>query len=268
MSRPLLRWAGSKRQLLAAIRSFVPQDFSKYVEPFCGSAALFFDLKPASAVLGDTNLELINFYNCIKQEPRSVYEIYDKIPVEKSVYLDIRRELYLCPSAVTRSAYFYYLNRNCFNGLFRTNRDGKFNVPFSESRTGRKIGEDAFLELADALKTASFVAGDFEAVVRGELGSDTFFFLDPPYSVARRRPFTEYGKNVFGRDDLQRLLSVLEAIDDSGAKFAITYEAELKDLFQLRPHWLQREVTVRRNISGFATGRRTATEIVTLNYQP
>nr|WP_271596172.1 Dam family site-specific DNA-(adenine-N6)-methyltransferase [Bradyrhizobium sp. CCBAU 25360] len=264
--RPLLRWAGSKRQMLQPLRKIFPNTGALYVEPFCGSAALFFDQKPKRAVLSDINSDLINFYRCSRRQPNEVYEIANELRRTKSTYLRVRREIADTKDKLTRAAYFYYLNRNCFNGLYRTNKQGVFNVPFSKSRTGRMLSEEEFLDAAAALSSAKFSVSDFESCIETHVQSNAFFFLDPPYAIKRRKPFTEYDKSVFSEPDLKRLLGCLEAIDDAGGHFALTYDSALAHKFLLRRQWRQSEIIVRRNISGFADARKNAVEVLTTNF--
>ncbi|WP_461325995.1 DNA adenine methylase [Bradyrhizobium diazoefficiens] len=264
--RPLLRWAGSKRQMLKPLRPVYPLDRRVYIEPFCGSAALFFDQKPRRAVLSDINSDLINFYKCSREQPDLVYTIATGLRRSKATYLRVRREIGDTSDKFRRAAYFYYLNRNCFNGLYRTNKKGQFNVPFSQSRTGRMLSEDEFLDAASTLQSARFRVSDFEATITAHLRSDAFFFLDPPYAIKRRRPFTEYDRSAFSQQDLQRLLGCLEAIDDVGGQFALTYDSALTKKFLLRKRWKQSLITVRRNISGFANARKNAVEVLTTNF--
>lgn len=254
--------------MLQPLRAIFPSGDPVYIEPFCGSAALFFDQKPKRAVLSDVNSDLINFYKRCRENPDVVYKIAAKLRRTKGTYLRVRSEIGSTDDKFVRAAYFYYLNRNCFNGLYRTNRDGVFNVPFSQSRTGRMLSEGEFADAALALRSAKFRVSDFEAAIRDNLKSGSFFFLDPPYAIKRRKPFTEYDSSVFSHRDLERLLSCLEAIDDVGAQFALTYDSALTTTFLLRKRWRQTLITVRRNISGFADARKNAVEVLTTNFDP
>jgi DNA adenine methylase len=252
--------------MLQPLRAIYPSSDRTYVEPFCGSAALFFDQKPRRAVLSDINADLINFYKCSRENPNVVYDIATTLRRSKATYLRVRREIGETNDKFKRAAYFYYLNRNCFNGLYRTNKAGQFNVPFSQSRTGRMLSKDEFSEAASALRSAKFLVSDFEATISAHLSSGTFFFLDPPYAIERRKPFTEYDRSAFSQLDLTRLLGCLEAIDDSGGQFALTYDSALTKTFLLRKRWHQSLITVRRNISGFANARKNAIEVLTTNF--
>jgi DNA adenine methylase len=266
-SRPLLRWAGSKRQLLKPLRAAIPRNIKFYVEPFCGSAALFFDTRPDRAVLADINKELINFYNSCKRDPQRVFDIASAIPRTAVIYSRVRSGFHQQEDPATRAAHFFYLNRNCFNGLYRTNRSGQFNVPFSDSRTGRMHSKEEFFAAVAALKRTRFVASDFEPLINKYSHEDAFFFVDPPYATEARRPFTEYDRQIFGPKDLERLLICLENVDAKGGKFALTYDVSFSRLLKRRRHWRQQEISVRRNISGFASSRRTAVEVLTTNFR-
>jgi DNA adenine methylase len=146
--------------------------------------------------LADINVDLINFYKATRQNPSDVFEIASRLRRNESTYLRIRREITDEKDKLRPAAYFYYLNRNCFNGLYRTNRKGIFNVPFSESRTGRMLSWEDFSVSASVLKTATIHAKDFEPLVRDNLNPESFFFLDPPYAVKGRSPFIDYNGRV------------------------------------------------------------------------
>jgi len=135
-SQPLLRWAGSKRRLIPRLRSFWSHRYKRYVEPFMGSACLFFALRPARAILGDINGDLVATYHTIREHPRAVWNALQRIPVGKTSYYATRQLNPNDLSDVNKAARFIFLNRFCFNGLYRTNLQGRFNVPYAPARTG------------------------------------------------------------------------------------------------------------------------------------
>lgn len=161
MAEPFLRWAGSKRKLLPAIREHIPHKINNYIEPFAGSACLFFALGPQRAILGDMNDELIRTYRQIQADYPSV--VRRLVPLRRS------RKLYLSWRALEpenlasdkRAARFIYLNRYCFNGLYRTNLAGRFNVPFGAENTGSLPSPEALAACSQQLKNARLIAGDF-----------------------------------------------------------------------------------------------------------
>jgi DNA adenine methylase len=126
---PLLRWAGSKRATAGALAEYWEDDCQRYIEPFCGSAALFFRIAPKKAVLGDINIDLISFYETVSSRAPQVYKIFAGFPRDRTTYYRLRDDYPKVKSQTRRAAIFYYLNKNCFNGLYRTNKRGHFNVP-------------------------------------------------------------------------------------------------------------------------------------------
>lgn len=263
--RPLLRWAGSKMSTLPALCAHMPEAYDCYVEPFCGSAALFFHLEPPKAILADVNIELVNFYKMFSTESSSIQAFADALPRDRTTYYKLRDHLRVSQCLKERAVIFFYLNRNCFNGLYRTDRSGNFNVPFAGSRTGQLPNQAHSAKASKLLSKSEVLQADFEDIVRANSQPGKLIFLDPPYAVVRRHPFTDYSAQGFGQADLIRLLGCLEEADDGGAKFVMTYDAVLATSLARRPHWRQTVLRVRRNISGFAGARRMAEEVVMVN---
>jgi DNA adenine methylase len=261
---PLLRWAGSKRATASSLAQFWRPQFGKYIEPFCGSAALFFKLAPEKAVLADINRELVVFYETVSTRPVEVYRKFYKIPRKRDVYYRLRGEYREISDTVLRAAIFYYLNKNCFNGLYRTNKQGTFNVPFSDSRVGRYPSAQEFIQSYSLLSRAQFRCGDFVEVVEGSLRAGDFVYLDPPYASSKRLPFREYHPDSFGVKDIDRLERLLLHIDKCGAHFVLTY-GDNRAIRNIAKCWIRSTCRVRRNISGFSAARRMATEQVITN---
>jgi DNA adenine methylase len=266
VSKPLLRWAGSKRSTIDLLGNWVPKGMLNYIEPFCGSAALFFHLRGGTAILNDINFRLMNFYKYCKHQPEELIGIVGAMERSSESYYKYRKNYNEMDDGVVSAAYFYYLNRNCFNGLYRTDRQGKFNVPFSDSRTGRIHSPEEFLIACSLLKNASLSNIDFEELIDNNLGEKNFFFIDPPYAISRRVPFTEYFRGAFTVADLDRLLQCLERIDDAGGYFLMTFDGSSDYQFCVRETWSQSTISVRRNIAGFSSARKNASEIILSNY--
>jgi DNA adenine methylase len=260
--RPFLRWAGSKRKLLPEICKFCPPQYRTYVEPFAGSACLFFTLRPKRAILGDFNTELMATYRAVALHPRAVSNCLRAFPTTDDFYYDLRDQRPSVLGPVQRAARFVYLNRFSFNGVYRTNRQGEFNVP-----RGSKTGElPTFQELnkcAVALKSARCIASDFEATI-DKAGANDFVYLDPPYSLAGDRHRGEYGYGGFSSDDLLRLREALQRIDARGAIFVLSYRCT-KAIREMFGQWHQRTLTVRRHVAGFAADRRNVREMLISN---
>lgn len=263
---PILRWAGSKRKLLSKLIPYWGSGHTRYFEPFAGSAALFFALRPSVAVLSDTNSELIETLALIRGDASAVYEKLVSFPEGKRSYYRLRSLSPRRMAPIARAARFVFMNRFCFNGLYRTDKQGKFNVPFASSGTGNLPSWDQFRLAASALNSATLYCADFEAAVMSRVRRGDFVYLDPPYAVGNRRIFRQYGPGTFGLEDLERLGALLNVIDRRGAHFVLSYAycREAKDEFFRWPH---KRVFTTRNISGFAKHRRRAAEMIISNIQ-
>ncbi len=260
---PFLRWAGSKRRLIPKLARYWSSSYKRYVEPFMGSACLFFSLRPRRALLGDINADLVNCFEAVRDHPLATYRAISRIPVSEESYYRLRKTRYRESQRIERAARFIYLNRYCFNGLYRTNLRGEFNVPFSSSRNGQLPQYDYLREVSDRLRCADLMSGDFQQVLKKVKQGD-FVYLDPPYVVSGRRVFKEYGPRLFDSDDLTRLSDTLFAIDSVGAHFLLSY-AFCPESKEISRGWHCERVVVQRNISGFSTFRRRSVEIIVTN---
>jgi len=168
--------------------------------------------------------------------------------------------------SVDAAARFIFLNRFCFNGLYRTNEAGKFNVPYAASGTGNLPNPTELRSVAKVLRLCAIKCADFEDTLKRTKAGD-LVYLDPPYAVGNRRVFRQYGPSSFGLDDLQRLADELAAMDDRGVKFVLSYAAcaEVSKYFK---RWPSRKYYIQRNIAGFSTHRKRAGEILISNCFP
>jgi DNA adenine methylase len=260
---PLFRWAGSKRKLLPRLMSLAPTEFKRYIEPFAGSACLFFALRPSCAVLGDTNEELMQTYSTIRSHPRLVARLALTLRNSERQYYRVRRSVLEPRQMIARAARFTYLNRYCFNGVYRTNRHGHFNVPRGTS-TGQMPGEAAFYRAAVKLRNTELRATDFQECL-ADVASGDFVYLDPPYAVGERPTYGEYGYRCFGTCDLERLVATLERLDRMGAKFLLSY-ADHSVVRALKRRWHCRTLLVRRHVAGFSEDRVRVRELLIANY--
>lgn len=266
IAKPFLRWAGSKRKLLPTLSRFWKTSFTRYVEPFMGSACLCFELQPAKAVLGDMNSDLVRTFLAVRDHPQAVANRLAKIPLGKHSYYSIRSERLSDIDELDAAAKFIFLNRFCFNGLYRTNLAGQFNVPFGASGTGQLATAADLRAVAKILKPYTIKHTDFESLLARTTEGD-FVYLDPPYAVGNRRVFRQYGPSSFGLDDLQRLADSLDAMDARNVKFVLSYAdcAEAKHFFQ---RWPRKKIFIQRNIAGFGGCRRRAGEVLISNCFP
>ncbi|MGH7983487.1 MAG: DNA adenine methylase [Candidatus Udaeobacter sp.] len=260
--QPLLRWAGSKRQLVPTLSEFFdPNLHERYVEPFAGSACLFFSLKPKKAILGDINGDLIRTYRDIKYRCKDVTDRLRRFRKSKREFLRRRKPNSRSSTRAYRAARFIYLNRCCFNGIYRTNLKGEFNVPYGGKGSG-PIPTD-LQEHARALHPAVLISGDFEKVLARTKPGD-FVYLDPPFSVDSRRVFREYDASQFDFGSIWRLRICLEELAASNVNFLVSY-AVCNEAWFLAEGFQTKIVRVRRNVAGFAKHRRYARELLIWN---
>ncbi len=258
-----LRWAGSKRQLLPTLTKRFPARAIRYIEPFAGSACLFFSLSPRKAILSDINAELMATYRAVRTSADAVAVELQGLRRSKCEYLRMRS---LQPSQLTpteRAARFIYLNRYCFNGLYRTNQKGEFNVPYGASGTGQLPDAETLRVCSQALRHVTLLTGDFEvALERAQRGD--FVYMDPPYAVSTRRVFHEYDCKSFSSPDVVRVRRCMEQMARKGVSFVVSY-AESPEAKMLRKGFSFETARVRRNIAGFTSERKYSTEILIWN---
>ena len=265
-SLPLLRWAGSKTKLLPKLELYWNNNFSRYIEPFAGSAALYFSLNPRKAILNDINKELIETYIQVRDHPRAVFNRYNRYPLGKKSYYNIRSIDPCTLRSLDRAARFIFLNRFCFNGIYRTNQEGRFNVPYSHSNTGSLPDRETLYAISKVLNKAKLLSDNYLIVLKKYSKAGDFVYLDPPYAVANRRIFKQYGPNTFGLDDLEELADYLYELDSRNVSFLVSYAVckEALDLFKV---WSTKRVFTQRNVSGFARHRRKAVELLVTNIE-
>jgi DNA adenine methylase len=263
--RSIIRWAGSKRKLLPALSRYWRPSYDRYVEPFAGSCSLFFAIAPDRALLADKNADLMHALAVLRRTPG---QLYDRVAALRADARTYARWRHRSPSALTslgKAVRFVYLNRNCFNGIYRTNTDGEFNVPFSASRTGALPSRAEFVACGRLLRRATLRTGDFGATLRRCRKGD-FVYVDPPYFVRRRRVFREYGPDAFGLEDFTRLLKHLDSLDARGVTFLLSYAdtPSVRRLLKDR-EWRVDGLSVRRNIAGFKEKRVRVEEVLATN---
>lgn len=263
---PFLRWAGSKRKQLPTLGALWRPSYSRYVEPFAGSASLFFAISPKMALLTDINGDLINTFIAVRDHHRAVANRLHKIPRGERTYYKIRNDGLAGLDPIDAAARFIYLNRYCFNGLYRTNRSGKFNVPYSPARVGHVPTCDELKAASKALQTATIRRADFSNAL-AEAKPGDFVYLDPPFAVSNRRMFRQYGPSSFGLDDLDLLAKKLLSLDQKGISFVLSY-AHCREALDYFGTWPRRHIYVQRNIAGFSKHRRRAGEMIFSNCFP
>lgn len=218
---PFLKWAGGKRWLMPLATELRGSGSGLYIEPFLGSGAMFFGLHPARALLSDCNVELIETYKAIADDWQAVHahlRRHDRLH-SKAHYYSVRDQR--PRNAATRAARFIYLNRTCWNGLYRVNRQGVFNTPIG-TKTRAILATDDFEAVANLLRRAHLVAGDFETQIDAANEGD-LIFADPPYTVRHQyNGFVKYNEQLFSWADQERLCAALARAKDRGANVICT----------------------------------------------
>ena len=219
--KPFLKWAGGKRWLFSEEQLSLPAYSGRYVEPFLGGGAVFFYVQPREAMLSDANRRLMELYAVIRDDAEEL-EAHLRRHARlhsRDYYYEMRRKRLRRP--MTRAAQFLYLNRTCWNGLYRENLRGEFNVPIGTKQTV-VFESDDFAAWSSALAAATLASGDFEAVI-DEAGEGDFVFVDPPYSVKHNaNGFIKYNQSIFAWEDQVRLRDALGRAVARGVSFAMT----------------------------------------------
>lgn len=270
---PVLKWVGGKRQLLDALQPLFPKTFDVYCEPFLGGGAVLFHLQPEKAIVNDTNEELINVYNVIKtQLNRLLAELRSYENTPEFFYnirdLDRHPSKYIRLSAVKRAARILYLNKTCFNGLYRVNSSGEFNVPFGKYKNPNIVNEEGLIAAHDYFNTADiqFLSTDFAHCLHN-LPQDTFVYLDPPYDpVSTTSNFTGYAKGGFDQGEQERLCFVCNNLNKQGIKFMLSNSATpfIRDLYS---NFNITIVKAKRSVNSKGDKRGEVEEVVIRNYE-
>tara|TARA_B100000965_G_scaffold263886_1_gene222789 strand:- start:5528 stop:6370 length:843 start_codon:yes stop_codon:yes gene_type:complete len=218
---PFLKWAGGKRWFAARFLELIPEHYDRYVEPFLGSGAVYFALKPDCALLSDINDDLIDCYIALRDAPSEVEKILNKHHNKhcKKYYYDVRKSK--PKNKIQKAAWFIYLNRTCWNGLYRVNKQNQFNVPIG-TKTNVILPTDDFTYIGSTLSTATILHQDFEKTIDAT-GRGDFVFVDPPYTVKHNHNgFLKYNDKIFSWEDQIRLRDSINRAAKRGAKILLT----------------------------------------------
>jgi DNA adenine methylase len=274
-AKPIVKWAGGKSRLLGELLDRVPRKLRTYAEPFAGGAALFFALASERArgartferaILADRNEELVALYRAVQSDVSAVIAALAGFRHDRDLFYEVRAQETRGMSDVARAARFVFLNRTCFNGLWRVNAGGRFNVPFGKYKNPRILDEDSLRAASRALADVEVRASDF-ADVTAELGRGDFAYLDPPYvPISRTASFTSYAKDGFNPADQERLARDLRAMKQRGAK-AMLSNADTPVTRELYAGFACHVIRAPRSISCDATTRGDAGELVVTTWE-
>jgi DNA adenine methylase len=266
---PPLKWAGGKSQLLPTLEQFLPPSFNRYFEPFVGGGAMFFRLWSAdhklSATLADANAELINCYKVIATDVDRLIEELKKHKNDKDYFYAIRSLDTHTLDSYERAARLIYLNKTCFNGLYRVNSRGQFNVPFGSYKNPKTCDEDNLRAVAAALRKADLKCALFAETLRGAK-KDDFVYLDPPYQpISATSNFTGYTSLCFGEQDQKRLADAIKQLDKRGCYFMLS-NSDNDLIRRLYKGFKIETVQASRAINCRGDRRGKITELVVRNY--
>lgn len=223
VSRPLLKWAGGKTQMIPSLIEAMPKSFNNYIEPFIGGGALFFYLSPNSAVIADSNPELINLYQQVAKDYKPVFKLLKKMPNIEEFFYQERSKKFEELSPIQAAARTIYLNRTCFNGLFRVNKSGGFNVPFGRYKDPKIVDAELLKSASEALAGTTIVLGDYKQVLQTYAKKGDLVFLDPPYlPISQYSDFQRYTKEQFYEDDHRELAAEVKRLSEIGCHVLLT----------------------------------------------
>lgn len=271
---PVLKWVGGKRQLLDTFKPLMPSTrITSYCEPFVGGGAMLFNLQPNVIYVNDINNDLIRVYSIIKDDVESLVLALSEFKNDADEFYMVRdwdrnREQYEALSDVQKAARLLYLNKTCYNGLYRVNNAGEFNSPFGNYRNPNIVNAPVLRAVSTYLNTATvhLTSTDYATVLRG-IPKGTFVYLDPPYDpVSETSSFTGYSKGGFSREEQIKLRECCDALNSRGIKFMLSNSATDFILEQYKEYNIT-IVQAKRSINSVATKRGDVDEVVVRNYE-
>mgnify|MGYP005845627765 CR=1 FL=1 len=265
---PFVKWAGGKGQLVSRfLERFPPPDrCARYFEPFLGGGAVYLALRPRRAVLSDLNADLMNAWRVVRDDPEALMRALDSHVYEREQYYQVRAQNPEELDPVARAARFVYLNKTCYNGLYRVNREGRFNVPFGRyARPPRFYDRENLLAISHLLRTADLRCAPFEEATADAAAGD-FVYCDPPYDpLSKTSNFTSYTEGSFTRDDQQRLAAHVRELDRRGCLVAVS-NSDTPEIRRLYQGFRIEQVATPRFINCKANGRTPVQELLILNF--
>lgn len=274
-AKPFLKWVGGKKQIIPQIKKHIPENYCRYFEPFVGGGALFFDLEPKNAYLNDINKILISAYRNIKNHP---YEIIKKLSGLQKIFYEKNNEerktyFYQIRNAfnntkydsLLKTSYIIFLNKTCYNGMYRENSKGKFNVPFGRYKNPKILDEENILAVSKFLQNVTITDYSFEKAVQNAENGD-FIYFDPPYHpVSITSNFTSYSNGGFTKEDQIKLRDIFKDLDKRSC-FVMLSNSDTKFIREIYKEFTQKIITATRSINCKATGRGKINELLIMNY--
>lgn len=269
---PILKWAGGKRQLLPELIPLIPNDYNRYFEPFLGAGAVLFELQPKRAIVNDANSELINVYQVIRDNSEELIQLLEQYEAShsKEFYYQIRnidRDIvsFGSLSSIEKAARTIYLNRTCYNGLYRVNKAGFFNTPVGHNTSIQIVNREGITLLSEYFNKNEirFLNVDYKMALKGIRKTD-FVFLDPPYYPIKKDYFLRYDTSPFGIEEQIQLKKFCDQLNSRGIRFIQT-NSDCDEVHELYSEYSRKIVDVRRCINAKVDGRK-GTELIITNY--
>lgn len=257
---PFLKWAGGKTQLLPELLKYVPDEYETYLEPFVGGGALFFRLRPSKAVLADSNHDLMNCYRVVRDNVEALIRELEDYPYSEEFFYQLRSQSFSDP--VLMAARMIYLNRTCFNGLYRVNRQGQFNVPFGRYKNPVICDAERLRAASRALQGVQLICADYKETLETYARPGDFIYIDPPYHpISKYSDFKRYTAEQFYADDQRELASLVRNLVNRGCHVLVSnsYTDFILDLYE---GFQVIEVTARRNINKDPNKRSGVKEVI------
>lgn len=269
---PFLKWVGGKRQLMPVIKGLIPKEYNIYYEPFIGGGAVLFDLQPKRAVINDFNEELINVYKTIKEKPEELITDLKKHINDSDYFYHIRAldrdDNYEKLSKIKKASRVIYLNKTCYNGLYRVNNSGEFNSPFGRYKNPNIVNETTIRAVSKYLNNnnITIINGDYEHALNG-IKKGAFVYFDPPYHpVSASSNFTGYVQGGFDTSEQIRLKELCDKLTKKEVKFLLSNSATqfIEDLYS---SYGIKYVKANRSINSKAKKRGEVDEVLIRNYE-
>lgn len=265
--KPFIKWAGGKRQLLSQLLHHVPHEYNRYIEPFLGGGAMFLALQPTKAIVNDINPEIINAFNVIKNDHAKLMKKLSRMKNNDEYFYKVRKQKVADLSDTDRAARFIYLNKTCFNGLYRENSKGEFNVPFANHKNPSLFNEENMEDLHDYFNAneVQFMCSDYKDILSKAKKGD-FIYLDSPYYPLKKNSFTKYYKSDFSDKDHKELALLYQELDKKGC-FVLMSNSNSPAIKELYKDYTIIDIEARRSINSKGNGRqKDKIEVFIKNY--
>ncbi len=267
--RPFVKWAGGKRQLIAELKKRLPKEYNRYYEPFLGGGALFFALTPHHAYLADSNVELLNAYRVVRDKVEALISDLSRHENTQSYYIklrDVDRSAdYTFWNDVRKASRFIYLNKTCYNGLYRVNKKGHFNVPYGNNKSAVICDKENLRACSRALQQIELVCAEF-TIAGAVAKAGDFIYFDPPYlPVSKTAKFTSYTKDGFSMKEQLVLRDMCNELHKKGVKFMLSSPAS-PTIYEIYKGYTIEEVSATRVINAKKESRGKVQEVIVRNY--